>query len=156
MGLGLAQATEPRVGTPAQGSQVAEVGTVDPVPDRLQLGQSLYLENCATCHIGIPPAVYPTQTWADLIQDPQHYGGTLETLKDPNRLLVWNYLKTFSRPIAEGEETPYRFGQSRFFRSLHPKVKLPRPTTTESCITCHPGASQFNFRRLTAEWEKAP
>ncbi|HEY9779879.1 MAG TPA: hypothetical protein V6D09_07065, partial [Leptolyngbyaceae cyanobacterium] len=28
------------------------IGTVDSVPQRYQLGQQVYLENCATCHIG--------------------------------------------------------------------------------------------------------
>ena len=67
LGLGLAQAIEA-----PQPSAV--VGTVDVVPDRYKFGQELYLENCATCHIGVPPSVLPTQTWQGLLQDSQHYG----------------------------------------------------------------------------------
>jgi Dihaem cytochrome c len=132
------------------------IGTVDLVPRRFQLGQQLYLENCATCHIGLPPAVLPTQTWADLLQDEQHYGKQIKPLVDPERLIVWEYLRTFSRPLNEEEQTPYRMAQSRYFRALHPLVKLPSQISMASCVSCHPGAGEYDFRRLTSEWQNAP
>jgi hypothetical protein len=131
----------------------AVIGTVDVVPAQHKLGQELYLENCSTCHIGLPPAVLPTQTWKNLLQDSQHYGAQLKPLIDPPRILVWKYLQTFSRPQREDEETPYRVNNSRYFKALHPGVKLPRPTQISSCVSCHPSASDFNFRRLSPEWE---
>jgi mono/diheme cytochrome c family protein len=63
--------------TPARLAQVSAIednGTVDRIPDRYQLGQQLYLENCATCHIGLPPQVLPTETWRRLLQDPNTTG----------------------------------------------------------------------------------
>lgn len=133
------------------------VGTVDVVPQRYQLGQELYLENCATCHIGLPPAVLPTETWRDLIQDSQHYGKELTPLVDPQRLIVWEYIRTFSRTQSPDEErTPYRLAQSRYFKALHPKVKLPQPVTMGSCVSCHPGGDKYDFRSLTSEWQNAP
>jgi Dihaem cytochrome c len=140
----------------AQVSAIEEIGTVDRIPPRYELGQQLYLENCATCHIGLPPQVLPTETWRRLLQDSQHYGQTLKLLVDPQRLLVWNYLQTFSRPQAKEEEVPYRMSNSRYFKALHPRVKLSQPANISSCVTCHPGVSQYNFRKLTAEWEKSP
>lgn len=140
----------------AQVSAIEEIGTVDRIPPRYELGQQLYLENCATCHIGLPPQVLPTETWRRLLQDSQHYGQTLKLLVDPPRLLVWNYLQTFSRPQAKEEEVPYRMSNSRYFKALHPRVKLSQPANISSCVTCHPGVSQYNFRKLTAEWEKSP
>ena len=145
--------------TPARLAQVSAIednGTVDRIPDRYQLGQQLYLENCATCHIGLPPQVLPTETWRRLLQDPQHYGQTIKLLVDPSRLLVWNYLQTFSRRQAKDEELPYRAANSRYFKALHPKVKMSQVANISSCVTCHPGASQYNFRKLTAEWENSP
>ncbi|MBV9389315.1 MAG: diheme cytochrome c [Chroococcidiopsidaceae cyanobacterium CP_BM_ER_R8_30] len=134
------------------------IGTVDPVTPRYKLGEETYLENCASCHIAVPPAVLPTQTWQHLLQDPQHYGVSLSPLGDPSLLLVWNYLRAYSRPQeqAADEQTPYRVNDSRYFRALHPRVKLPRPIRMSSCVSCHPGAAQYNFRRLTAEWQNAP
>lgn len=146
MGWGLAAITS------AQPTQT-EIGTVDVVPERYQLGQELYLENCATCHIAVPPAVLPTQTWQRILQDSQHYGVNIKPLVDPSRLIVWQYLQTFSRSQAKEEETPYRLNESRYFKALHPQVKLPRPIELSSCVSCHPSAADFNFRSLSPEWQ---
>jgi mono/diheme cytochrome c family protein len=145
MGWELAQAATPKT-----------INTVDQVPEQYELGQELYLENCATCHIGIPPEVFPSQTWANLLTDTQHYGVEVEPLTNPYRSLIWNYMEDFSRPILQNEEIPYRFNNSRYFRALHPKVDLPRPTTVSSCLECHPSAEDFNFRHLAMDFENAP
>ena len=150
MGWGLAMVTNAQPNTQNTSDSI---GTVDIVGDRYQLGQELYLENCASCHIALPPAVLPTQTWKQLLQDSEHYGVQLPPLIDPPRLLVWNYLKTFSRSITKAEQVPYRVDESRYFKALHPKVKLPRPVQIGSCVSCHSSATAFNFRSLTPEWE---
>ncbi|MBD2079934.1 diheme cytochrome C [Leptolyngbya sp. FACHB-17] len=148
LGWGLAQAVEK--------PQSAEIGTVDVVSGNLQLAQQTYLQNCATCHIGIPPAAFPTQTWRELLRDSQHYGATLTPLVEPERSLVWTYLRTFSRQALEDERIPYRFGESKPFKLLHPKVEISRSISLSSCATCHPGTNQYNFRKLTPDWENAP
>ncbi|MEB3179677.1 MAG: cytochrome C [Nostocaceae cyanobacterium] len=139
----------------AQGSSppTADIGTVDVVPQRHQLGQELYLQNCASCHIALPPAVLPTEIWRDILRDTQHYGVQLKSVIDPPRVLIWNYLKTFSRTLAAGEDKPFRVNNSRYFKALHPKVQLPRPVEIGSCVSCHPGANEYNFRRLTPDLE---
>lgn len=152
MGWGLALATNAQ---PTAQTASDTIGSVDPVPPRYQLGQELYLENCASCHIALPPAVLPTQTWKEILQDSQHYGVQLPPLIDPPRLLVWNYLKTFSRSKEKEEETPYHVNDSRYFKALHPKVKLPGSVQITSCVSCHPSAAQYNFRRLTPEWQNS-
>ncbi|HIK06104.1 MAG TPA: cytochrome C [Trichormus sp. M33_DOE_039] len=149
MGWLLALATNVQGATP-----VSEIGTVDVVPARYQLGQELYQENCASCHIALPPEVFPTQTWKNLLEDSQHYGATLKPLLDPSRTLVWKYLSTFSRSQLQNEETPYRVNNSRYFKALHPQVELPRPVQISSCVICHPSAQGYNFRRLSSEWDK--
>jgi Dihaem cytochrome c len=148
MGWLLAMATNVQGATPS-----AEVGTVDVIPAQHKLGQQLYLENCASCHIALPPGVLPTQTWKNLLEDSQHYGAQLKPLVDPPRILVWRYLQTFSRVQLQDESTPYRVNDSRYFKALHPGVKLPRPVQIGSCVSCHPSASDYNFRRLSPEWE---
>ncbi len=148
MGWLLALATNVQAAT-----NTSEIGTVDVVPAQYQLGQQLYLENCSNCHIALPPAVFPTQTWKNLLQDSQHYGVQLKPLVDPPRILVWKYLLTFSRSHLKEEQTPYRFKDSRYFKALHPKVQLPRPLQVGSCVSCHPSATDFNFRNLSLEWK---
>lgn len=132
-------------------------GTVDSVPAPYQLGQELYLENCASCHVALPPEVMPTETWRRLLLEPeQHYGQKLEPMTGPSLQIIWGYLQTFSRPQTTKEQTPYRVSESRFFKALHPKVKFPQPVKLGSCVSCHPGAAQYNYRSITPEWENSP
>jgi len=129
---------------------------VDVVPASLKIAQDLYLENCASCHIGLPPQVMPTETWRQLIQDSQHYGAQIQPLVAPNLQIVWQYIRAFSRPQSAEEDVPYRVYQSRYFKALHPKVKLPTRAGLTSCVSCHPGAGKYDFRSLSAEWQNAP
>lgn len=147
----------PTQASPAQATTSATpVETTDPVPQRYQLGQQLYLENCATCHVGLPPAVMPTRTWAQIMPDPSHYGVQITPLNDLSLQIVWQYISTYSRPLNPNEEVPYRLRQSRYFKALHPKVEFSQPITVSSCAACHPAAAQFNYRSLTPDWENAP
>lgn len=151
MGWLLAVAANVQGATPS----TSDIGTVDVVPEKYQLGQQLYIQNCSTCHLAVPPAVLPTQTWKNLLEDSQHYGAQqYQPLLDPTRILVWRYLATFSRPLEKDEEIPYRVNDSRFFNALHPRVKLSRPVRLSSCVTCHPGANNYNFRRVIPGYDQ--
>ena len=123
---------------------------------QLQYGQELYLENCATCHIGLPPGVMPTETWGQLLSDTQHYGVEIKLPQDPFRVIIWNYLLISSRLLQQQEETPYRLDESRYFTALHPRVKFNEPVKLNTCISCHPSASDYNFRDLSPEWQNSP
>lgn len=126
--------------------------TVDYVPERYRLGQRLYLETCATCHIGVPPETLPSEAWRNIIQDVSHYGTEISPLRDPSLGLIWSYLRTFSRPKSNAEErVPYRLGRSLYFKVLHPDVTWAAEVSLESCATCHIAAQQFSFR----PWEEA-
>jgi hypothetical protein len=135
------------------GSSPATISTVDPVASEYALGQELYLENCATCHIGIPPAVFPGETWRQLLRTTAHYGVVIPPLVDPSQSLIWNYLRDYSRGLNADETVPYRLGDSRYFKALHPQVEVPRPVQLTGCVSCHPGAEGYDFRRLSPEWE---
>ncbi|HEY9626785.1 MAG TPA: cytochrome C [Coleofasciculaceae cyanobacterium] len=153
LGWGLAQAQVP---APVGSIPTTPIDTTDQVPARYQLGQELYLKNCATCHVGLPPAVMPTQTWAQLLPDSQHYGVQITPPDQVPLAIIWQYVSTYSRSNNAGEQTPYRLPQSRYFKALHPKVEFAQPANVQSCVTCHPAAAQFNYRSLTPEWENAP
>lgn len=135
-------------------SEKTLIANVDLVPERYQLSQELYLENCASCHVGIPPQVLPTESWRQILNDPQHYGVVLPTILEPGRQLIWQYLQVFSRnPIKTEENIPYRLANSHYFQILHPRVELPKPVNLKTCAVCHPQANQFNYRVLSAEWQ---
>lgn len=157
LGIGLAQAqTSAPTATIAQAIMPDPAGLVDPVAADHQLGQELYLENCATCHVGLPPAVLPTESWREILTKPYHYGANITPLTQPALQVEWNYVSFYSRPLKEGENIPFRLKSSRYFKVLHPKVDFPEPVTVRSCIVCHPAAAQFNYRSLMPEWENAP
>ncbi len=159
IGVGLAQAQNnfppsPQLPHP---SQIAETGNyLEGIPFQASLGEETYLENCAQCHIAIPPSVLPTETWRRLLLDPQHYGTQIKLLVDPPLQLVWAYLRNYSRSQGKDEELAYRIAQSRFFKALHPEVQLPKPLTLSTCVSCHPKVRLYNFRVLTPEWENPP
>jgi hypothetical protein len=142
LGWGLAS-----LGQAAPSPAADQPRTVDYVPPQYQLGQRLYLQNCATCHIGVPPETLPSEAWRNLIQDSSHYGKTIPLLQEPSRGLIWTYLRTFSRlKSSQEEQVPYRLARSRYFKALHPDVALPQPLGLESCASCHSAAQQFSFR----------
>lgn len=151
MSRGLNAAEKPEI--IAQGTTVA-IGTVDPVPEKYQSGLKLYLKNCASCHVGLPPEVMPSETWRTLLLEPnQHYGRQLQPIERPFISIVWNYLLAFSRSLNKEEPKPFRVSESRYFKILHPQVKLPRPLNASGCITCHPSATNYDYRQLSREWE---
>lgn len=127
-------------------------GGVDLVPPELQLSEQTYLQYCATCHVGVPPQVLPSQTWKTLLTDSQHYGMPLPPIPRTDQSVIVNYIAAYAYPYKDEETVPFRVGRSRFFRILHPQVQFNQPVTLAGCISCHPGAKQFNYRRLSSEW----
>ena len=137
-------------------STPATVGTVDPVPQSLELAQETYMARCATCHIALPPAVLSSESWKNILQDDNHYGVPWTPMRNPDLALAWKYLRTFSRPNDPTEDIPYRVARSEYFTILHPKVKFTEPVKITTCISCHPSATGFNFRDLKPQWKDAP
>ncbi|MEO1403086.1 MAG: cytochrome C [Cyanobacteria bacterium J06635_1] len=149
MGTGLSQAlaSEPLVQTPA--ADAGPEGAFEPVTPEFQLGQDFYLESCGACHIAVPPAVLPQQTWRVLLTDSDHYGLQLEPLPRFNARLVIDYLSIYSRPRHNQRVLPFRLSESAYFQALHPDVEFPQTPTLTTCISCHPSAEAFNFRDWT-------
>jgi hypothetical protein len=123
--------------------------TVDPVPEKYQTGLSLYLDSCSSCHIPIPPQVLPTDTWKRILERPDnHYGNKLPPIVSSFKLLIWDYLRTFSRPLLINEPPVAFIEESRYFKALHPKMEFPTTVTYQTCISCHPQAINFDYRTL--------
>jgi cytochrome c553 len=120
-------------------------GMVDPVDARYAAGYSTYLERCATCHVALPAAVLPTQTWQALVSDPAHYGVSLPPLDRFDQQLISNYLQVYSRRHTDDGPVPYRLQDSAYFLALHPQVTLPQPLNLASCAGCHTGAANQNY-----------
>ena len=128
------------------------IGTVDPVPDNKRAGQAIYLDSCASCHLAIPPAVLPSETWRDILLEENHYGEIVPVLPSPQIHILWDYLQYFSRPNPGEKDTQaFRLDASPFFTAMHPGVTIDRPVQLDGCISCHPSAESFDFRRLVAD-----
>ncbi len=125
--------------------RILSIGTIDPIPDSHQVGYQLYLQNCGSCHIAIPPGVVPRETWFHLIQDPEHYGREIRLVRQPQLQILWNYLQTFSRPKTTPERERFdRIAHSEFFHALHVGVDLPEEVTVNTCIECHPHVDPYS------------
>jgi len=150
LGWGLAQASAP------SSAAVTTVASLDVIPERFQLGEQLYLRECSSCHIAPSPAVLPTQSWAQILVQPQHYGVQITPLQNPALNLMWNYVQFTSRSGLPNEAVPQRIQDSRFFGALHPEVNVPRPISLADCASCHPQAWNYNYRELSPEWTTTP
>ena len=117
--------------------------------NNLELSKQIYLENCSSCHVPIPAEVLPTASWEEILNNSQnHYGQSLPPINRIQLRLLWNYLRTDSRLLLPGEPTPQYVTNSRYFKALHPQVDLPKPATHKTCIGCHPGAKQLDYRTI--------
>ncbi len=115
--------------------------------NNIELSKQLYVENCSSCHVPIPAEVLPTTAWQQILNNPtNHYGQRLPQINRITTRLLWNYLKANSRLLLAGENTPQYVTNSRYFKALHPQVDLPKPSSNQTCISCHPGAKQLDYR----------
>ncbi|MGK7882573.1 MAG: cytochrome [Crocosphaera sp.] len=139
-------------------AQSRSLPPLNPNRPTVEAGKELYVSTCGTCHIPVPAEVLPTETWQELLENPQkHYGTSVPNMIRLTQVLIWDYLKTNSRPILQRDApVPYYIEQSQYFTILHPRVEFTEPITTESCVLCHTGIKDFNYRTLTAEWEDSP
>lgn len=173
-GLGLSVVLNMNEGAIAQPLTIASPKAVDAVTERTQRSQQAYLQNCASCHIPIPPELLPTQSWADILENPEQHFGV--NLRQPDRRrgtlpitnvdirLMWDYVQGASRTSPNNDVPPSRVRDSRFFAALHPKVATlcaegfpcPKRVTIQTCVTCHTAAQQFDYSQLTPEWEVSP
>ena len=135
---------------------IAQSPSSDTVLNRYQIGQQTYLENCATCHIAIPPSILPSQTWKKILENPNsHYGIRLKPIVGITQRFIWDYLSYSSRPLTQTTFVPLLIEQSSYLKVLHPRVNLPNPIGHTTCVTCHPNASRYDYQTLTPIWDNA-
>ncbi len=141
LGWGMAKALDsPNPNSMIQIAQEIDAGAI---------GKTKYLEKCASCHLPIPAEVLPTETWQQILKKTkQHYGTSIPQMDRLSTALVWNYLRSFSRSLLPNEALPSLVEDSRYFKALHPQVQLPKPTTSQTCLVCHPNGAQLDYRTV--------
>ena len=125
-------------------------GMVDPISSELEASYRIYLNECATCHVALPPAVLPMQAWQILVVDSAHYGLTLNGLTAFEKQVIVNYLQAYSRPHQSSTLIPFRLSDSDYFQALHPQVTLPQPLNLRTCTSCHYSATTQNYRDIVS------
>lgn len=155
LGMGAAAAIDTGVGTDAD-TIVNPYGMVDPISPQIEASYRIYLSKCATCHVALPPAVLPTQTWQSLVVDPAHYGLTLTDITAFEKQLIVNYLQAYSRSHQSSNPLPFKLSDSDYFRALHPQVTLPQPLSLHGCTSCHLSATTQNYRDLISDPSNRP
>ncbi|MGB3789801.1 MAG: hypothetical protein WA949_17450 [Phormidesmis sp.] len=158
LGIGIAAAADARSTLHASSHSTAATSTpattpdsygmVDPIDSRFEASYRIYLNECATCHVALPPAVLPTQTWQTLVTDPAHYGLTLTDITAFEKQLIVNYLQAYSRSQPSRDPLPFKLADSDYFHALHPNVTLPQPLNLRTCASCHLLATTQNYRDL--------
>lgn len=133
-------------GVRATTSSAESVGTVDPVTPNQQVGRDRYVAQCSTCHLAVPAAILPQETWRTLLIDTEHYGVRLEPLTSFDQQLIWNYLRTYSRTNWGSRIPAFRVADSVYFTALHPGVTFDLPVGLSTCVACHTQARDGNFR----------
>lgn len=122
-----------------------------------EIGEEIYLENCSECHIPLPPSILPTESWREILENPDnHYGLQLKNINRLTQVLMWRYFQSNSRRLNFEEAIPSLVSQSRYFKAFHPKVEFSKDVTHQTCIVCHPNAKDFDYLTLTPEWENSP
>ena len=129
--------------TPAQ--TTSPYGMVDPVAEDHTVGYQIYIERCATCHVALPPAVLPIESWQAVLGDRAHYGVSLPNIPRFDQQLMQGYLQTYARRYQNRGTTPYRLAESDYFLALHPNVDLPQPLNLRSCTSCHLRATEQDY-----------
>ncbi|MEL7359013.1 MAG: diheme cytochrome C [Cyanobacteria bacterium J06648_10] len=147
LGINLANAIEPSTPTEPTSSS-SPYGMVDPIDTRYEAGYRTYLNNCATCHVALPPAVLPIPTWQTLITDTAHYGISLPQMLPFDQQLTINYLQAYSRQHQSRGPVPYRLKDSAYFQALHPNVAFAQPVNIRSCTSCHIAAPQQDYTQI--------
>lgn len=120
-------------------------GMVDPVAENHVVGYQIYVERCGSCHVALPPAVLPIESWQVVLSDRAHYGVTILDIPRFDQQLMQRYLQTYARRYQSRGTTPYRLANSDYFLALHPNIDLPQPLTLRTCTSCHLNAPEQDY-----------
>jgi hypothetical protein len=127
---------------------IAQSPSSDTLLNRYQIGEQTYLENCATCHIAIPPSILPSQTWKKILENPNsHYGIRLKPIVGITQRLIWDYLSYSSRPLRETTFVP--LGSIYPLLSVTPPVSPVIPTLPATIIKPLPPSGMMQPNQLS-------
>lgn len=139
------------------------LGTAQAAPTSNDVNQSLYKEECASCHMAYPAWLLPKRSWQKIMTNlDNHFGDNAsldpETLKTLNKYLQGSSAensgvrraKKMLRNTAK-DDVPIRITELPYFRHEHNEIpnryikENPKVKSISNCAACHRGAEQGNF-----------
>lgn len=125
---------------------------------------SLYGQECSSCHFAYPPNMLPGQSWQKIMSTlNQHFGDNAE-LSDSDRIAIQDYLlsnsadksktkysKKFMRSYS-ASAAPLRITELRYFKHEHDEIPNrmvkdnPEVRSFSQCESCHQDAKDGYFR----------
>ena len=111
-----------------------------------------YAQECASCHVALPPAMLPARSWQRVMAGlDRHYG--VDASLDPATVrLLGDWLQANAGAGKRVREEPPqdRITRSAWFERKHRKIdpavwQLGSVKTAANCAACHAGAEQGRF-----------
>jgi nitrate/TMAO reductase-like tetraheme cytochrome c subunit len=128
------------------------------------IDNQLYIDECASCHMGYQPQFLPKRSWDKLMDNLNDHFGVDATFDKNDEKLVrefllknssdtsnsYGYYSKFARSIAK-EDTPIAISEITKFKKEHRKVPKRFITQKEvktiaNCIACHKDAKEGLYK----------
>jgi hypothetical protein len=118
---------------------------------------TLYAEECGSCHLAYPPALLPAQAWRQVMSGLSDHFGENAELAAEDAMAITDYLEThaggsrLARSVPAGQAPLRITGLPRF---KHEHDELPASVVAgnaqvksfSNCDACHTRAAQGSFR----------
>jgi len=124
---------------------------------------SLYTEECSSCHMAYPPGLLPTRSWQKIMAELEnHFGDNAEVDTETHQVISQflltnsaeksNYRRSikFNRSIKVND-VPTRITQTPYFKHEHDEIPSrfvttnPKVNSFSQCDACHTKAEQGSF-----------
>lgn len=128
------------------------------------LNDTLYINECGSCHIPYPSGLLPSRSWEKMLKVEElknHFGENASLEADVSekikKMLIehsadnsnFRRSKKIAKRIPSGE-SPLRFSDTKYFKSEHHEIsaatwKRPSIASPANCNACHEGAAKGIF-----------
>jgi hypothetical protein len=125
--------------------------------------QSLYKDECASCHMAYPAWLLPGRSWQKIMMNLDNHFGDNASLDQATLKTLTDYLQNNSaenshvrraykiRRSISRETTPIRISELPYIRRKHDEIPNryikanPKVNSLANCAACHQGAEQGSF-----------
>ncbi|MEJ2141065.1 MAG: diheme cytochrome c [Gammaproteobacteria bacterium] len=139
------------------------IGTAQAAPTNNDVKQSIYKEECASCHMAYPAWLLPGRSWQKIMMNLDNHFGDNASLDQATLKTLTDYLQNNSaenshvrraykiRRSISRDTTPIRISELPYIRRKHDEIPNryikanPKVNSLANCAACHQGAEQGSF-----------